>query len=110
VLFLDKKTGASSTVKADGLFLGAFADMMLNETTVSYESGTRRIVLYTDGLTEAKNRDDDMFELSRLEEAAKETLLTPPKAAVKDILAIQKKFCGEEGGHEDDITLLVIDF
>jgi sigma-B regulation protein RsbU (phosphoserine phosphatase) len=108
-LFLNRKTGACRQVKADGLFLGAFADMMLEESCVAYEPGTERIVLYTDGLTEAKNGNEDMFDLSRLEKAATDTLGLPPDKAIKEIMRKQKEFCGENGMHEDDITLLVID-
>jgi serine phosphatase RsbU (regulator of sigma subunit) len=108
-LFLDRRTRTSKQVKADGLFLGAFADMMLDESSVSYEPGTERIVIYTDGLTEAKNGNDDMFDLSRLEKASIETLNLPPDKAIKEIMRTQKEFCGDDGVHEDDITLLVID-
>jgi|GEM_PF-466570 len=108
-LFFNRETREHSQVKADGLFLGVFPDMMLNEAAFGYKPGTQRIILYTDGLTEAKNDIGDMFEISRLEEAALETLKMPPKKAVKRILEIQKEFCGTNYTPADDITLLVID-
>jgi sigma-B regulation protein RsbU (phosphoserine phosphatase) len=108
-LFFNKKNGEHSQVKADGMFLGAFNDMMLKEKSLTYAAGTQRILLYTDGLIEAKNADGDMFEISRLKQAGRDTLRLPPRKATKKILKIQKDFCGGNTEPTDDITLLVID-
>ncbi len=96
-------------VKADGLFLGVFPDMMLQEASFSYVPRSQRIILYTDGLTEAKNDAGEMFEISRLEKAGIETLALAPQKAIKAILDIQRDFCGKNQKPADDITLLVID-
>jgi sigma-B regulation protein RsbU (phosphoserine phosphatase) len=109
VLLLNKNTKESSRIKADGLFLGIFPDMMLNETCYSYQTGIERFVLYTDGLTEAKNKFDQMYDLTHLEEAALACVERSPALAVEYILKDQKSFCGEDQPTEDDITLLVID-
>lgn len=109
-IFLNRTTKACTQVKADGLFLGVFPDMMLNESTYPYTPGTQRIVLYTDGLTEAKNASDEMFELARLTEISVGTLEETPDKVVERILKEHVKFCGERYPPEDDITLLVLDF
>jgi serine phosphatase RsbU (regulator of sigma subunit) len=109
VLLLNKNTKESSRIKADGLFLGIFPDMMLNETCYTYQTGIERFVLYTDGLTEAKNKFDQMYDLTHLEEAALACVERSPALAVEYILKDQKSFCGEDQPTEDDITLLVID-
>ncbi|MBD3392861.1 MAG: SpoIIE family protein phosphatase [Chitinivibrionales bacterium] len=108
-LFFDKKSGAHSQVKADGLFLGVFPDMMLAESSFKYVPGRQRVILYTDGLTEAKNDAGDMFDLHRLEQAGLDTLALPPRKAMKRILDTQREFCGPNQEPADDITLLVID-
>ena len=110
IIMHNRKDGSTAQFKADGLFLGVFPDMMLKETEFPYEPGSIRMVLYTDGLIEAKNPDDQMYGVERLENISSETLTIPPKEAVRSILADQKKFCGEKNSPEDDITLLVIDF
>jgi serine phosphatase RsbU (regulator of sigma subunit) len=110
ILQLNKQTNACTEVKADGLFLGVFPDMMLKETTLTYEPGVNRVVLYTDGLTEAKNDKDEMYELQRLENAALQSIKEPPKKAVDKILDFQRQFCGKRTQYLDDITILVIDF
>lgn len=110
ILMLDKTSNNCTTIKADGLFLGVFDDMMLAETTVKYSPGTTRIVLYTDGLTEDRNDDEEMFDLSRLQQIAEDSLTVPPSEAIKSILKSQRDFCGSNHEPEDDITILIIDF
>jgi sigma-B regulation protein RsbU (phosphoserine phosphatase) len=110
VLFINKKERTCSLVKADGLFLGVFPDMMLHETSVPYEPGTQRLVLYTDGLTEARNNQNVMYELDRLIGISLKSLDDSADKACSRILTHQKKFCGKNAIPEDDITLLVVDF
>lgn len=110
IFFLDKKSKICTKVKADGLFLGVFPDMMLKEQKDSYTPGTFRVLLYTDGLTEARNRKGEMYDLDRLEEISLATLKYSPEQASKKILTAQKKFCGKNTVAGDDITMLVIDF
>ena len=110
IILLDRSTSTSKLIKADGLFLGVFPDMMLHESEISYQPGSLRLVLYTDGLIEAKKSDDTMFGVDRLKTIAEETLSQPVKEAVSSILGEQKKFCGIDATPDDDITLLVIDF
>jgi sigma-B regulation protein RsbU (phosphoserine phosphatase) len=109
MIFINKETGKSDLIKADGLFLGVFPDMMLEQTCMNYDPGKLRLVLYTDGLTEAKNARDEMFELVRLEEVALASINATPDACLKRILSTQREFCGTKEEPEDDITLLVID-
>jgi serine phosphatase RsbU (regulator of sigma subunit) len=66
-------------------------------------------VLYTDGLTEARNKSEQMWDLSHLEEAVLASVDRPPALAIEYILNDQKTFCGADQAPEDDITLLVID-
>jgi len=110
VLFIKKNAATYTQVKADGLFLGVFPDMMLNEASMPYEPGIHRLILYTDGLTEARNENNEMFEIERLIEISLKTLEEPPEKACSKILFTQKKFCGKNIEPEDDITLLVVDF
>lgn len=110
IILLDRKTGTSKQIKADGLFLGVFPDMMLHESEINYVPGTVRLVLYTDGLIEAKKETDEMYGVERLRLITENTLDLSPKRTVHAILDDQKSFCGEKISPEDDITLLVIDF
>jgi len=110
IILLDRSTAASRMIKADGLFLGVFPDMMLHESEMHYTPDTIRMVMYTDGLIEAKKESDEMYGVDRLKEIVERSLSVSPKMAVQMILEDQKAFCGDNASPEDDITLLVIDF
>ncbi|MBD3320331.1 MAG: SpoIIE family protein phosphatase [Chitinivibrionales bacterium] len=109
ILVINKETKSSLRIPADGLFLGVFPDMMLNESSYEYQQGRDRLILYTDGLTEAQNDSEEMFEIGRLEDIALNTAVCRPRDTVEKILAFQNEFCGAGHIPEDDITLLVID-
>lgn len=110
VLYLNKKEKTCELIKADGLFLGVFPDMMLQEAEKSYQPGNQRLILYTDGLTEAKNQQDVMFEISRLESIAIKTIDLSAADALSNIFTFHSEFCGDISFADDDITLLVVDF
>lgn len=109
ILLFDRNLKISTRIKADGLFMGVFPDMMLSESTLTYTPGNIRLLLYTDGLIEAKNGTDDMYGVERLTKCALETLQIPPEETVDLILQDQKRFCGDMMVSDDDITILVID-
>jgi serine phosphatase RsbU (regulator of sigma subunit) len=109
ILYLNKQTGNCVMLKTDGLFLGVFPDMLLREKEADYTRGEHRMVLYTDGLTEAVNEKDEMYGTERLQRIAEQTLSLSPSDAVSAILENQKSFCGKRLP-EDDMTLLAIDF
>jgi len=109
IIYMQKQTGSNVMLKTDGLFLGVFPDMMLSERETKYIQGEYRMVLYTDGLTEAVNAKSEMYGTERLQSIAAKTLSMSPNDAVTAILANQKEFCGTQQ-QEDDMTLLVIDF
>jgi serine phosphatase RsbU (regulator of sigma subunit) len=109
IIYLNKKDGTCELLKADGLFLGVFPDMMLSEKELDYVRGEHRLILYTDGLTEATNGNAEMYGAERLIAAACGTGKMDSNEALEAILKDQKDFCGDATA-EDDITLLIIDF
>ncbi|MCL2219551.1 MAG: PP2C family protein-serine/threonine phosphatase [Chitinispirillia bacterium] len=109
VPFLNKKTGEYELLKADGLFMGVFPDMMLSEKEMDYVPGEHRLVLYTDGLTETVNQKSEMYGTERLVATVRESLGLEPGDAMEAILESHRVFC-DGSQPEDDMTLLVIDF
>ncbi len=107
-LFLDRETGDCTMLKADGLFLGVFPDMMLSERQYEYTPGKHRLILYTDGLTEANNLKNRMYGMENLITMAQKTAPLKAEDATEAILEDQKNFCGPVPA-EDDITLLLLD-
>ncbi|HLV30517.1 MAG TPA: SpoIIE family protein phosphatase [Chitinispirillaceae bacterium] len=108
VIIFERHTGKYRLLKADGLFLGVFQDLMLNESVLEYEPDKTRLVLYTDGLTESKNENDELYGVERLVKMISESASVNPSDAVELILSDQNKFCNN-CEPADDITLLIID-
>jgi serine phosphatase RsbU (regulator of sigma subunit) len=109
VPFIDKESGKCELLKADGLFMGVFPDMLLKENEMDYIPGQHRLILYTDGLTEAINGASEMYGTDKLIKIATDTLKLECNSAMEAILNHQQNFC-EGVPSEDDTTLLVIDF
>jgi sigma-B regulation protein RsbU (phosphoserine phosphatase) len=112
VLLIDKNTRDVRSIEADGTFLGIFDDMMLEQRSHRFSHDSERLLLYTDGLTEAHNAQEEMFTFDRLSQIALDTLSLPPQKAVDAIINEYQKFRGTElriQSPEDDVTLLVID-
>src|SRR5581483_9573396 len=77
--------------------VGLLADASYESDHYSLHSGDR-LVLVTDGVTEAENAGGEFFENERLEEAAK-------KGNFRDILAAVSQFCGNTP-LSDDCTVV----
>ena len=65
-----------------------------------------RIVLYTDGVTEARDGAGIEFGDSRLIDVLRDCLDTDPQIAQEKIFSTVEQFCG--GNWEDDATLIVL--
>src|SRR5262249_35841439 len=90
-----------------GLLLGVQEDPRAAERSLSLEPGDR-LVLYTDGVTEAANHRRDMFGEERLVSTLR---ALPPdldaNAVAQRIMEAVRHFCGEnEPG--DDMTIVVV--
>ena len=77
--------------------VGLLADATYESDRYSLHNGDR-LVLVTDGVTEAENSEGEFFDNERLEIAAK-------KGSLKDILAAVSQFCGDTP-LSDDCTVV----
>jgi serine phosphatase RsbU (regulator of sigma subunit) len=104
--------GSGSEVRAvekNGLLLGMFSAAKYSTMRIPMAPGDR-CVLYTDGISEAKNRKDEEFGLDGLQ-ALLEGASDQSSSALADRVLEKVKAWTErspEEGHDDDITLLVI--
>jgi serine phosphatase RsbU (regulator of sigma subunit)/HAMP domain-containing protein len=84
----------------------------VNEFDLGIEESSFRIekhdtlLLYTDGITEARDADGTEFGYERLERLAGRLAGEPPRQMVEHIVAEVEKFSGAQ--HQDDITLIVL--
>jgi len=99
------KSGERVPLREGGTPLGIFPDWKYEEGGFSLASGDR-LVLYTDGLTEAMNLDEQEFGERRLLELCNRNIAL---SASELLAAIRKEvvsFCN--GNFQDDLTLVVI--
>lgn len=104
--YLMHQDGTYELLEEGGLLLGMLPNMPYQQATVNLTAGDW-IVMFTDGVTEAKNKDDDEFEEQRLIELLKNNLTAPASLMKEKILAAVKDFCGDVP-QSDDITLLIL--
>ena len=104
-LLLDPKAGAITELTTGGPPVGLFGDATYEAgTTILPEKGT--VLIYTDGVVEARNRADEEFGLARLVDvcAAGHEDVDALLAAVTSAVRIWSGEC-EQG---DDITLVAL--
>jgi sigma-B regulation protein RsbU (phosphoserine phosphatase) len=99
------KSGEAVPLKEGGPPLGIFPNRNYEDVELQLDSGDR-LVLYTDGLTEAMNSDEQEFGERRLVELASCNIAL----SASELLAAIKKevvtFCN--GRFQDDFTLVVV--
>ena len=111
VLVYRKNAEEVEAIPSGGIALGMIPDVskIVREQPISLEIGDC-IVLYTDGITEAKNQTGEMYGLERLQKALKRNGYKPSAEAVFD--GITKDFSDfvQEYVQIDDITMIVIKY
>jgi sigma-B regulation protein RsbU (phosphoserine phosphatase) len=99
--------GASELLTQGGLPLGVFETTRYSESVVEFRSGDI-LVLYTDGVVEARNEHDEEFGLTRLEEVVRASSDRRAHEIVKAITDAVDEHSSEVGGPEDDLTVSII--
>jgi serine phosphatase RsbU (regulator of sigma subunit)/anti-sigma regulatory factor (Ser/Thr protein kinase) len=84
---------------------GRLSAIALGSQTVSLDEGDS-IVLYTDGLTEARDRSGDAFGTERVEETLR--IDGASAAATMDAVLSKLNEFSEGGSTEDDVTVLIL--
>ena len=105
--YILKADGQVEVVKSPcNLVLGAVPDMPFSCDTLKLDPGDT-LYMFTDGVTEAENKNHDQFGESRLEEALAECKGKDSKHIVDTVNAKVKEFING-AAQSDDITQLVI--
>jgi sigma-B regulation protein RsbU (phosphoserine phosphatase) len=104
--YLFRADGSSKRLETGGLILGMMADMPYQTETVPLQSGDL-LILFTDGVTEAKNSRDQDFEEYRLEEIISKSAELPVKLLLDEIVYALRSFT-KGAAQSDDITLMAV--
>jgi phosphoserine phosphatase RsbU/P len=97
--------GSTMRLDCGGPVIGNFSDGSYAQNEVSLRSGDR-LVLYTDGVTEAANDRDEEFGEERLTQLISENRALKAQALQTKILETITNFC--EGSFRDDVTLITL--
>ena len=97
-------------IQATGIPLGMFPDVEYEEFTLSTQPGDT-IVFYSDGMIDAENDQDEMFDMDRLQGVVKEHRHCSATTMVANILKAVSDFQGPVEHFDDEtvIALRVID-
>jgi len=89
-----------------GFPLGFDSGSIYNEAVVDFHSNDR-LLLYTDGIVEARNKSDEEFGYDRLEAYLRNELGGHPENVRRGLVEVVREFTGVEG-FEDDVTILIV--
>jgi len=104
-----KEDGTVAQVEnTQGLLLGKIEPMEYETRELQLKPG-EKILLYTDGLTEAMNENGEMYEEERLEEYLRKHPGDSDGKLLRGLIVDALKFINK-ANQSDDITLLVLEF
>ena len=101
------RQGQVTSLTTNALLLGV-QEFQAEEQCHQFEPGDR-MMLYTDGIIEARNSQGDLFSLERLTEILRKQCGNPAEQAVNNIFTELESFSSGQGP-DDDATVVVLDF
>ena len=102
---LVRANGAASELNAAGAVLGQFPDWVYEQSDVQLRSGDT-LLLFTDGLVEACNQDEEAFGEERLIRVARENRGVRAGDLERLLTQAASKHCG--GRFQDDASMIVL--
>lgn len=109
ILVYRVKTGECEAVLTGGIALGMVPDnsKIIKEKEILLEDGDC-VVLYTDGLTEAKNKKGEMFGLDNLKQSLVENVMNYSAEGINYHMARDVSTFVGDAEQSDDMTLIVL--
>jgi sigma-B regulation protein RsbU (phosphoserine phosphatase) len=100
------RDGTVSEIAENGLVLAASTGSTYSDKTLPLEAGDR-LLLYTDGLVEARNEHGELFGEDRLSAALLDSSRLMPDAVADRLIRAAQ---GWARSQDDDLTVLVCDY
>jgi phosphoserine phosphatase RsbU/P len=100
------KDGQTHRLARSGPALGFFPEARYPASHLNLAVGDL-LLLYTDGLTEARNAEGEFFDVERLEELLRQNASLPVAELIQVIIQAARRFSGYEV-FLDDVTLVVV--
>jgi len=99
--------GVCEELDTDGMFIGMWEQVEFEEKRIHLQPNDF-VILYTDGVVEAKNKDDKMFGMERLLNVLKKVSVhLTAQELMKKLYAEVEQFSGS-ADRSDDITVVVL--
>jgi serine phosphatase RsbU (regulator of sigma subunit) len=102
---LTHEDGTQARLEEGGLIVGALQESAYEQRQIALQPGDR-LVMFTDGVTEAVNGEGEEFGDHRLVEACLRSRQLSAEALRHSLFDIVTQFCG--GEFDDDATVLVV--
>jgi phosphoserine phosphatase RsbU/P len=99
--------GSSQLLEHSGLPLGIFPDSRYSESVVDFRTGDI-LVLYTDGVTEARNSEDENFGIEKLRMVVSAASHLRAHDICEAVMSAVRDHSADVGGPEDDLTISII--
>ena len=102
---LIRPDGASTELKAAGAVLGQFPHWLYEQSELEMRSGDK-LLLFTDGLVESCNVDEELFGEQNLVRIAREN----PSSSAEDLMGLLIRAASQHSGEhfQDDASLIVL--
>ena len=100
------RNGVVTEISENGMLLAAVEGAVYSNKTLALERGDR-LLLYTDGLVEARNADGKLFGDGSLMAALKKSAKLAPSEAIDQMVDAVQRWSKSQ---DDDLTVLVCDF
>jgi serine phosphatase RsbU (regulator of sigma subunit) len=104
-LLVRTRTQTTLLLEESGPIVGILPDAQFSDTVVKLESGDI-LTLYTDGVTEQENENEDQFSIDRLKNLILSKENDSAATLVSDVAEAVSTFAGTKE-QEDDLTLVV---
>ena len=105
-LLIKAKSGECVPISPSDLPLGASQRVQYQSCDIQMEMGDS-LVLYTDGIPEAANEDEDFYSFERLEKTLVRNSGADAQELLDAVLSDVREFTGDHP-QEDDITMLTL--
>jgi phosphoserine phosphatase RsbU/P len=102
---LTRTDGTQTRLEEGGVILGAFQEVAYGQGEIELRPGDR-LVMFTDGVSEAVNGEGEEFGEERIVEVSLRHRQLSAEALHHTLLNLVTEFCGDE--FEDDATVLVV--
>jgi serine phosphatase RsbU (regulator of sigma subunit)/anti-sigma regulatory factor (Ser/Thr protein kinase) len=94
--------------RVTGMPLGLMPDMKYEEKSLTMRSG-ERLLLYSDGLSEAHNPEGEMFGIPRIRELLSDQSALEDEQLIDYLFRELHAFTGPEWTQEDDVTFVTLE-